>query len=58
MPKRTEVLLWHIEIRKEGRRFSFVWLERGGIFWRPAKRRKPYRMAWKKFDELMRKSQR
>jgi hypothetical protein len=52
----TEINLWKIEIRKHGKRFGWLWLEKGFVYWKPANARKPFKVSWKRFQDLMREN--
>ena len=51
---RTEVNIWKIEIRREGKRFGWLWLEKKYIYWKPVNKKVALKITWKDFDDFMR----
>lgn len=50
----TEVIhQGRLAIYRDGIRFGTLWIEKGNIYWRPAKGKKYATRSWNEFDQFM-----
>jgi hypothetical protein len=51
---KTEIVFHKIEIRRGGKKFGDLWIDKKCLQWKPVHSRRCTNITWAKFDQLMR----
>jgi hypothetical protein len=49
----TEIVLHKIEVRRNGKRFGYIWIGKMGIQWKSVNDKNWANVTWKEFDQVM-----